>query len=147
MVKDEIESFVIDGRLKDNADLVNRAIKNREGQAILITIQTVSRKRTSQQNRYIHRLFTIFTQSLNELGNTFSMSDTKALCAAKFLIIDVVNQDSGDVIGQRIRGTSELDTKEFGEYFEKVIAWAADTFGIILPYPNTEELFVEHTRL
>lgn len=140
-MKDEIESFVISGRLKDNADLVNQAIKNREGKAILITIQTVSRKRTNQQNRYIHRLFTIFTQSLNELGNSFSMSDVKSLCAAKFLIIDVVNQDSGEIIGQRIKGTSELNTVEFGEYLDQVIGWAADTFGIILPYPA--ESFVE----
>lgn len=140
-MRDEIESFVISGRLKDNAGLVNQAIKNREGKAILITIQTVSRKRTNQQNRYIHRLFTIFTQSLNELGNSFSMSDVKSLCAAKFLIIDVVNQDSGEIIGQRIKGTSELNTVEFGEYLDQVIGWAADTFGIILPYPT--ESFIE----
>lgn len=131
----------MEGKLTQNAHLINRAIQNREGKAILITIQTISRKRTSQQNRYIHLLFTILTESLNELGNTFSMSDIKAICAAKFLIVEEVDVSTGEVIGQRVRGTSELSTTELNIYIEQISAWAATVFGIILPEPSHFELF------
>lgn len=72
------------------------------------------------------------------------MSEVKGICAGKFLVIEEVDVSTGAVIGQRVRGTSELSTIEFNDYFEKVIAWSATVFGIILPYPNTEsDLFVE----
>lgn len=137
-MKDTIESFVINGSLSRNADLLKKAIKNREGKAILITVQEVSRKRTSRQNRYIHRLFTILTSELNDLGNTFSMEQVKAICAYKFLLVEEVDESTGQIIGQRTRGTSELNTSEFNDYFTKVIVWAMETFGIDLPYPDSE---------
>lgn len=135
---DEIESFVISGQITKNRNLLNEAIKRREGKEILITIETVSRQRTSQQNRYIHRLFTIFTQALNELGNDFTMAQVKGICAAKFLVVEEVEKSTGEVIGERIRSTTELNTVEFNEYFEKIIAWAATVFGIVLPLPNED---------
>lgn len=105
---------------------------------------TVKRKnqRSLQQNAYLHLLFTIFKNELNQLGNEFTMEQVKELCKAKYLLIDVVNESTGECIGQRIKGTHELSKVEMMEFIENVIRWAAEMFHITLPYPNEQtEIF------
>lgn len=108
-----------------------------EGRQVIITVERLSSKRSGQQNRYLHLLFSIFTQALNELGNDFSMEDVKALCKLKFATIDVVNENTGEVLGQRIKGTSEMKKLELAEFVDKIIEWGKE-FNIILPYPNQQ---------
>ena len=105
-----------------------------------VTIK-VSRKnqRSLQQNAYLHLLFTIFKNELNQLGNEFTMLEVKDLCKAKYLTIDVVNTNTGECIGQRVKGTHELTKIEMMQFVDDVIRWAADMFHITLPYTN------EHT--
>jgi hypothetical protein len=79
----------------------------------------------------------MLTDALNDLGNEFTMLEVKELMKAKYLLIDVVNEKTGEVLGQRIKGTSECTTVELNTFFENVIRWAAE-LGIILPMPNEE---------
>ena len=65
------------------------------------------------------------------------MPEVKSLMKTKFLLIDVVNIDTGEVIGERLKGTSECNKEELSEFVEKVIQWAAE-IQIILPYPNEQ---------
>ena len=55
-------------------------------------------------------------------------------------MIDVIDEKTGEVWGQRIKGTSEMTKKELNEFFERIIIWAADVFHFELPYPNEEIL-------
>ncbi len=64
------------------------------------------------------------------------MEEVKAICKTKFCTIDVINNDSGEVIGQRIKGTSEMNKMEMVEFIDNVIRWAADYFRIVLPFPG-----------
>lgn len=138
-MKQEFYSDVREGRLQTGVrNKVADALKSYEGKRVYITISKASSKRSEQQNRYIHLLFTIFTEQLNELGNEFTMPQVKDLCKAKFALIDVVNEETGEVIGQRIKGTSEMGKLELNEFFEKVIRWASEMFHIELPYPNEQ---------
>ena len=108
-----------------------------------VTIK-VSRKnqRSLQQNAYLHLLFTIFKNELNQLGNEFTMLEVKDLCKAKYLTIDVVNTNTGECIGQRVKGTHELTKIEMMQFVDDVIRWAADMFHITLPYPGEQtEIF------
>lgn len=57
------------------------------------------------------------------------------ILAAKFLTIDVVDKRTGEVLGQRVRSTTELSTLEFMDYCERARAWLAEFFGIIVPDP------------
>jgi hypothetical protein len=50
--------------------------------------------------------------------------------------VTVTNSGTGEVIGERVRSTTELNVEEFSEYLEKVIAWLADMFGIECPIPG-----------
>lgn len=109
----------------------------------LVTI-TVKRRnqRSLSQNNYIHLLFTIFKNELNQLGNEFKMEQVKEIAKAKFLTVDVVNESTGECIGQRVKGTHELSKVEMMEFVENVIRWAADMFHITLPLPNEQiEIF------
>ena len=105
-------------------------------QRITITIEKFKSKRSDQQNRYLHALFTIFKNELNALGNEFSMQQVKDLCKLKFAKVEMINTQTGEVMGERIKGTSEMNKTELNEFIENIIMWAASYFSISLPYPN-----------
>lgn len=107
-----------------------------EGKRVEITIQRLKSKRSDQQNRYLHALFTIFKNELNALGNEFSMQQVKDLCKLKFAKVEMINTQTGEVMGERIKGTSEMNKTELNEFIENIIRWAAEYFSITLPYPN-----------
>lgn len=135
----EFYSDVRNGTLQTSTrNKVAELLKYFEGKRIRIVISKAKSKRSEQQNRYLHLLFTIFTDALNDLGNEFKMPEVKELCKTKFALIDVVNEETGEVIGQRIKGTSEMNKTELNEFFENIIRWASEHFGIILPYPNEQ---------
>jgi hypothetical protein len=58
---------------------------------------------------------------------------------ARFLAVSVHNRRTGEVIGRRVRSTTELSTEQFCEYCERCRAWLADFFGIIVPDPQPWE--------
>lgn len=82
-------------------------------------------------------MFTILTKGLNDLGNEFTMIEVKAMMKYKFAKCEVVSDD-GEIIGERIKGTSEMSKLELSTFIDKVISYAADTFNIQIPYPNEE---------
>jgi len=127
----------IDGKPKiSRRSELDEVLQSFDGKEFQITVEKKKKSRSNQQNRYLHALFTIFRNELNALGNRFTMEQVKELCKAKFATIDVVNEATGEVIGQRIKGTSEMTTTELNEFIESVIEWAATMFHIVLPYPN-----------
>lgn len=135
----EYYSNVIDGKIQNNVrQQIAKELKHFNGKRVVIRIQKMQSERSIQQNRYIHALFTIFKDNLNELGNEFSMEEVKEMCKFKFALIEVSNEETGEVIGKRIKGTHEMSRVEMMAFIEKIITYAAETFHIILPYPNEE---------
>lgn len=55
---------------------------------------------------------------------------------ARFLAVTVKDRKTGEVIGRRVRSTTELDTAQFSEYCERCRAWLADFFGIVVEDPG-----------
>jgi len=137
------EARIRNGRMefKQRSVFLSDIEKLKDGEYI-VSVEKKKKKRSIDQNSYIHALFTLLKDSLNELGNSFTMEQVKEMMKYKFLLVDMYNEDTGVLIGSRIRGTSELTTTELNDFFEKIIAYAADEFGIILPYPN-EQLRIE----
>ena len=135
------------GKIQDGVLIINsRKMFDKELSTLKNGLVTITVKRRNQrslsQNNYIHLLFTIFKNELNQLGNEFKMEQVKEIAKAKFLTVDVVNESTGECIGQRVRGTHELSKVETMEFVENVIRWAADMFHITLPYPNEQiEIF------
>jgi hypothetical protein len=135
-MKVEIISTVKNGKLSPKSTNEILAILAKcEGKQVVISIEKLSRKRSSQQNRYLHLLFTQLTEVLNDLGNEFTMQEVKDMMKAKFALTDVVNTSTGEVLGQRIKGTSEMKRMELADFIDSVIRWAAE-LGVKLYYPN-----------
>lgn len=135
----ELISPVKNGKLQPSTtQSILKVLCGMEGKKVRITLEKVSAKRSIRQNSYLHLLFNIFTEALNDLGNEFTPDEVKELCKAKFCLIDVMNVDTGEVIGQRIKGTSEMTKIEFAEFIENIIRWSADYFHIVLPYPQEQ---------
>ena len=141
-----MEVFAL-GKIQDGVLTINsRKAFDKELSTLKNGLVTITVKRRNQrslaQNAYIHLLFTIFKNELNQLGNEFKMEQVKDIAKAKFLTVDVVNESTGECIGQRVKGTHELSKVEMMEFVENVIRWAADMFHITLPYPNEQiEMF------
>ena len=138
-MKQEFISIIKDGKLQPSTtNNILKVLSGLEGKRVRVTLEKVSAKRSLQQNAYLHLLFTIFTESLNELGNEFTVDEVKELCKAKFALIDVMNKETGECLGQRIKGTSEMTKTELNLFIENIIRWAADYFSIVLPYPSEQ---------
>jgi hypothetical protein len=94
-------------------------------------------RRTDTQNRYYWPcVVQPFADFLRGQGETITDEQAHDLMKAKFLTVTVTNSGTGEVIGERVRSTTELNVDEFSEYLEKVIAWLADMFGIECPIPG-----------
>lgn len=132
------------GRIKDGKlHIVNRREFDNDllffdGKEVVIRVEQKTKKRTLSQNAYLHLLFGIFATELNKLGNTFSMQDLKDMMKFKFLMIDIVNYENGEVIGHRIKDTSELTTTDTAKFIDDIIHYAQDEFRLNLPYPNDQ---------
>lgn len=138
----EFYSDIRDGRLQSNiSKQIKDFLPSLENKRVVIKIDKVKSNRSLAQNSYLHLLFTMFKDALNELGNNYTMEEVKELCKAKFSLIDVVNESTGECIGQRIKGTHEMGKVEMCEFVEKIIIWAASYFNITLPYPNENVTF------
>ena len=138
-MKQEFISLIKNGKLQPSTtNNILKVLSGLEGKRVRVTLEKVSAKRSLQQNAYLHLLFTIFAESLNDLGNEFTVDEVKELCKAKFLLIDVINKDTGECLGQRIKGTSEMTKTELNVFIENIIRWAADYFSIVLPYPSEQ---------
>lgn len=96
----------------------------------VIQLRKRKRRRTNNQNRV---QWWYFTEIAKETGHT--PSRIKAICQAKFLLRDEVNEETGEVLPY-IMDTSELTTLEHNDFMEDVRQWAFDYFGMVLPLPD-----------
>jgi len=125
------------GKLSKRASQdIKKHIEALEGFRIVITVDKVKKSRSAQQNRYLHLAFGIFKDGLNDLGNTFTMAEVKELLKYKFLKTEVVNESTGEIIGERVKGTAELTTSEMSDFVGHMIQYAIEEFEITIPLPD-----------
>lgn len=90
-----------------------------------------SKKRTLPQNSTQWWYF-------NEISRVsgYTPMQIKGWAQVLFLKEDVVNVETGEVVGQMVRDTSDLSTIEHAKFMQEVRAWAEDFFEIFLPEPD-----------
>lgn len=98
-------------------------------------------KRSLNQNAFLHVLLTIFSKSLVELtgDKSLTMQRIKNMVKLKFLKVDVVNTETGEVIGEEVLDTSSLTKEQMATFIEDIYRYAAETFHIVLPNVNTQQ--------
>lgn len=91
-------------------------------------------RRSDRQNRmYWPCVVQPFGDFLRAQGEPYTDDH---LLKHKFLRQTVINKETGEVIGEVTRSTTELTTTEFYDYVEQCVAWLADMFHIECPSPE-----------
>lgn len=118
---------IIDGHIK----LLHREsfaalIQQLEGCEIDIQLRKHRKDRSSKQNAYY------WSCVVAEIANFCGYEPTEAHDALKQMFLT----DHSNAALPRVRSTTTLDTKEFMEYIEKCVQFAAEKFGIVIPDPE-----------
>ena len=107
-------------------------------------IELIARKkrsrRTLPQNAFLHVLFTIFSVELISLtGNKiYTPVLVKSMMKLKFLKYDLVDENTGEVVGEAIKDTHTLKKGECADFISEVLQYAAEKYHIVLPEPKEQ---------
>lgn len=95
-------------------------------------------KRTNQQNKYMHVVFTLLQRGYYDAGyeNVTTMEKAKLKIKEHLLSYETVNTKTGEMY-KTIRDTSELSKDEGIEFIDQMLQFAAENLGIYIP--TTEE--------
>ena len=97
-----------------------------EGKEVEVVIRQPTSPRTLQQNKYLFGV--CYKMIADETGHT--PEEIHEVMKSMFL------KDYADFNGQKvviIKSTTSLNTKQFGEYVDKVKRFAAQELGIVIP--------------
>jgi len=144
MSKDTYISTNVSGKLNDKTRTkIKETLEHWGNKKIIVTVTPTEIKikklygnRSLPQNAYLHFAFGILTDGLNDLGNEFTMLQVKEMVKVKFLLTDIVDESTGEVIGQYVKRTRDLDKLEMVDFVDKFIAYSKDMFNITIPLPN-----------
>lgn len=126
----EFISYVHDGNFQPHVEkLIRHELKRHEGKRVILTIERLSKKRSSQQNRLFHMHVGILSR---EFG--YKPDEMKNILKFKFLKTEKIDEKTGEVF-EYIRDTSELTVVEFMSLIEDVVQFGAE-FGVELPLPE-----------
>jgi hypothetical protein len=104
-----------------------------------IIIEQRKKKRSNNQNSYLWGVvYPIVRDCLKNQGWVLSLDEVHEFCKGKFNRKDIVDVDTGELLGSYGGSTSELDTFSFNEYFESIIRWVSEYFNTEIPYPNEQ---------
>lgn len=96
-----------------------------------LIVTTEESKRNAEQNKYYWKA--VITQIADQVwieGKQYSKEAWHEMAARKFGVCKDVELPSGEVVIKRL-STSEMKVKEFAEYIEQVMSWAASELGVI----------------
>jgi hypothetical protein len=109
------------------------------GKDVLITIERETKKRTSQQNRALHKYFELLAEELNDAG-----LDVKEVLRPS---VDI--EWTGELIKEYIwrpvqmaqlkkKSTTQLTTSEIDQIYEVITRHLGQKFGLYVPFPSEE---------
>ena len=141
-MKAQINSKIVNGKCTTNKGSISKAFEQFEGKEITITIEKKRRKRSNEQNAYlwgcVYPLVKIgFFESY---GEVFSIEEVHEILKMKFNSIDLINEDTGEVVVAP-KSTTKNSKFEQEQYHEHIRNFAKEWFNIHIPLPN-EEIFI-----
>lgn len=95
-------------------------------------------KRTSQQNRYMHLMFSMIQQGFRDIGyrEVRTTEDAKEIMKARFLKYTIDNGTGGKI--EMVKRTRDLTKDEMAEFIDSCIQFAAENLSVVIPAPNTQ---------
>jgi len=95
-----------------------------------IELKEVRKKRTIDQNSLLHMWIEVFREHIGELSFDACKRDVKRTLLG---VKEVTNRFTGEIMFEDYK-TSQMDTKELGEFMDRFKVWANVEFGCYLPY-------------
>ena len=124
------------GKLKCSAFVEWLAAPGRE--SVTIIASDTKPKRSSPANRYYWGVVVeLIYLALKESGWEVTREGTHELLRVRFLSEDRPIGNDGEFV-TRVKSTTELDGKEFGEYVEACKRFAAEYLNVVVPEPNEQ---------
>lgn len=108
----------------------------------VMKIENVS-KRTSQQNRYMHLMFSMIQEGFRDIGyrEVRTTEDAKEIMKRMFLRYYIDNGTGGKI--EMIKRTRDLTKDEMIEFIDSCIQFAAENLNVVIPAPNTQVAIFE----
>jgi hypothetical protein len=127
----------ISNRKQFDADL-----KEFAGKYVFVEVTRKKSKRSDNQNRYYWSgVIPMVRLGLKDLGYKLSIEDTHLFLRNKFLLEEMVNGD-GELIGSRVKSTTELNKMQFGDYIGEIQQFSAEYLGVVIPDPETQTTLI-----
>ena len=95
-------------------------------------------KRTNQQNRYMHLMFSLIQKGFYELGyrEVKTTDQAKYIMKEMFLTYEIDNGLGGKM--KMVRRTRDLTKEQMAEFIDECIQFAAENLSVVIPYPNEQ---------
>lgn len=126
------------GIVKRHRDAAARARAAGKPYPVRVTLARVRDVRSGAQNAYLWAV--VYPYAAKGLRDAWG-EDTDSYGAHGFLTdrllkVPVVNRKTGEVMGWRVRSTTELDTAEFAHYVDQIVCFCAEQLGTEIPPPS-----------
>ena len=120
---------ITQGKLQlDSPSAYLRQIAALEGQQIELVLRKHKSHRSNQQNAWYWGVI------VELISQHTGYTPSEAHEALKFRFLSDHNPDHQGLI--KIKSTSQLSTKEFAEYCDRIVRWAAEHMEIFIPDPG-----------
>jgi hypothetical protein len=95
-------------------------------------------KRTNQQNRYLHSMFSMIQKGFYELGyrDIRNTEDAKYVMKEMYLTYYVENGLGGKI--KMVRRTRDLTKQQMSDFIDCCIQFAAENLSIVIPSPGEQ---------
>jgi thioredoxin-related protein len=95
-------------------------------------------KRTSQQNRYMHLMFSMIQKGFYEIGyrEVKTTDQAKYIMKEMFLNYEVENGTGGKI--KMVRRTRDLTKEQMADFIDECIQFAAENLSIVIPSPGEQ---------
>lgn len=122
-----------DGHFQKNVRaLIQKDLKSLKEARYEITIEKVKSKRSLQQNKLWWVYMTILSKDIG-----YTKEEIHAICKMKFLKREKVIEGTGEIL-EYLESTTTLNKSDFSDMTSELIRWAAETFDIVLPLPESQ---------
>lgn len=102
-----------------------RALDGKQG---FITLSQKTKRKSNQQQRYY---FGVIVKMIAEYCGYDDLQEAHAAISYHFLRVK-----RGGLVFVRSTALLKWTTAEWSEYVDKVVRWAAETFGLVIPSPD-----------
>lgn len=128
-------------RTLDLSDYAQKAllldhVRSLQGEYRVTIVKKVKRRSGEQNAYYFGVIVDLFADWLRSQGHDVTDNDAHEMLKSRFLKKSLVDEKTGEIIGEYTDSTALQSTIEFSNYWERCAQWMAEFCGIVVPEPS-----------